>query len=161
MWLNPPPIPLTTKEMDCVYELPYARLPHPRYGNAEDPRVRDDQVLGHDPARLLRRLQLLLDHRARGPHHPEPQREVESSREIEKIRDTVPGFTGIISDLGGPTANMYRIACKTPRDRERVPQAVAACIPGICDNLDTDHGALVQLYRKARALPGVKKILIA
>ena len=81
-------------------------------------------------------------------------------REIEEIRDKVPGFTGVISDLGGPTANMYRIACKSPAIESacRKPSCV---FPGICENLNTDHSALIQLYRSARALPGVKKILIA
>ena len=56
VWLNPPPIPLTTTEMDWVYELPYQRRPHPVYGDAEHPRLQDDPLLGRDPARLLRRL---------------------------------------------------------------------------------------------------------
>jgi len=81
-------------------------------------------------------------------------------KEIEKVRDTVPGFTGVISDLGGPTANMYRIACKS-RDIEKACRKPSCVFPGICPNLNTDHSALIQLYRKARALPGVKKILIA
>jgi len=81
-------------------------------------------------------------------------------KEIEKVRDTVPGFTGVISDLGGPTANMYRIACKS-RDIEKACRKPSCVYPGICPNLDTDHSALIQLYRKARELPGVKKILIA
>ncbi|MFU1923200.1 YgiQ family radical SAM protein, partial [Klebsiella pneumoniae] len=81
-------------------------------------------------------------------------------REIEEMRDKVPGFTGVVSDLGGPTANMYRIACKSP-DIERHCRKPSCVFPGICENLDTDHSSLIELYRKARALPGVKKILIA
>jgi radical SAM superfamily enzyme YgiQ (UPF0313 family) len=72
----------------------------------------------------------------------------------------VPGFTGVISDLGGPTANMYRIACKTP-EIESACRKPSCVFPGICPNLNTDHSSLIQLYRSARALPGVKKILIA
>jgi uncharacterized radical SAM protein YgiQ len=81
-------------------------------------------------------------------------------REIEHVRDRTPGFTGYISDLGGPTANMYRLACKS-REIEAACRKPSCVFPGVCENLGTDHGPLVQLYRKARALPGVKKILIA
>jgi uncharacterized radical SAM protein YgiQ len=81
-------------------------------------------------------------------------------REIEEMRDKVPGFTGVVSDLGGPTANMYRIACKDP-EIERHCRKPSCVFPGICENLNTDHSSLIELYRKARALPGVKKILIA
>jgi uncharacterized radical SAM protein YgiQ len=81
-------------------------------------------------------------------------------REVETVRDTSPAFTGIISDLGGPTANMYRLACKSP-DIERACRRLSCVFPGICSNLDTDHTALIRLYRRARALPGIKKILIA
>ncbi len=81
-------------------------------------------------------------------------------REIEEIRDRTPGFTGVISDLGGPTANMYRLACKSP-DIERACRKLSCVHPAICPNLNTDHSSLTGLYRKARELPGVKKILIA
>ena len=81
-------------------------------------------------------------------------------REIERIRDQTPGFTGIISDLGGPTANMYRLACKS-REIEAACRKPSCVFPDICDNLGTDHAPLVALYRKARAIPGVKKIFIA
>jgi uncharacterized radical SAM protein YgiQ len=80
--------------------------------------------------------------------------------EIEEIRERTPGFTGIISDLGGPTANMYRLACKD-RQIEAACRRLSCVFPGICENLDTDHTPLLQIYRKARALPGVKKVLIS
>jgi uncharacterized radical SAM protein YgiQ len=72
----------------------------------------------------------------------------------------VPGFTGVISDLGGPTANMYRIACKSP-EIESACRRPSCVFPGVCPNLNTDHSALISLYRRARELPGVKKVLIA
>ena len=81
-------------------------------------------------------------------------------REIERVRDDVPGFTGVISDLGGPTANMYRLACKDP-EIEAACRRPSCVFPGICPNLNTDHAPLIQLYRKARAVPGVKKVLVA
>ena len=81
-------------------------------------------------------------------------------REIEAIRDSVKSFTGTISDLGGPTANMYRIGCKSP-EIEAACRKPSCVYPGICQNLNTDHNPLIKMYRRARALKGVKKILIS
>ena len=81
-------------------------------------------------------------------------------REVEEIRDNVPGFTGVISDLGGPTANMYRLACKS-KAIESACRKPSCVYPGICPNLKTDHKPLIDLYQKTRSLPGIKKILIA
>jgi uncharacterized radical SAM protein YgiQ len=159
VWLNPPPIPLTTRDMDYVYELPYARVPHPSYGAAEI------------PAYKMIKFSIAIQRGCFGgctfcsiTEHEgriiQSRSEASVLKEIEKVRDTVPGFTGVISDLGGPTANMYRIACKS-RDIEKACRKPSCVFPGICPNLNTDHSALIQLYRKARALPGVKKILIA
>jgi uncharacterized radical SAM protein YgiQ len=72
----------------------------------------------------------------------------------------VPGFTGVISDLGGPTANMYRLACKS-REIESACRRPSCVFPGICPNLNTDHKPLIELYRRARELPGIKKVLVA
>jgi hypothetical protein len=80
--------------------------------------------------------------------------------EIEAIRDTVPGFTGIISDLGGPTANMYMLRCKSPR-AEQTCRRLSCVYPSICEHMDTNHEPTINLYRRARDLKGVKKILIA
>ena len=80
--------------------------------------------------------------------------------EIETIRDTVPGFTGVISDLGGPTANMYRLACKSP-EIESACRKLSCVYPDICKNLNTSHQPLIKLYQRARKLPGIKKVLIA
>ncbi|HUQ10678.1 MAG TPA: YgiQ family radical SAM protein [Steroidobacteraceae bacterium] len=159
LWLNPPPIPLTTRDMDFVYELPFARVPHPAYGKAEIPAYKMIKF-----SIAIQRgcfggctFCSITEHEGRIIQN---RSEASVLKEIEKIRDTVPGFTGVISDLGGPTANMYRIACKS-RDIEKACRRPSCVFPGICPNLDTDHGALIQLYRKARALPGVKKVLIA
>jgi uncharacterized radical SAM protein YgiQ len=159
VWLNPPPIPLTTKDMDFVYELPYARRPHPSYGNAEIPAYKMIKFSiaiqrgcfgGCTFCSITEHEGRIIQNRSEGS----------VLREIEKIRDEVPGFTGVISDLGGPTANMYRIACKS-KEIESACRKPSCVYPGICPNLNTNHDALIQLYRKARALPGVKKILIA
>ncbi len=159
VWLNPPPIPLTTREMDWVYEKPYARQPHPFYGDA------------NIPAYKMIRFSIAIQRGCFGgctfcsitEHEGRIiQSRSESSviREIEEIRDTVPGFTGVISDLGGPTANMYRLACKS-REIEAACRRPSCVYPGICPNLNTDHTPLINLYKRARALPGVKKVLVA
>jgi uncharacterized radical SAM protein YgiQ len=80
-------------------------------------------------------------------------------KEVEDIRDKVEGFTGVVSDLGGPTANMYRLGCKSP-EIESACRKPSCVYPGICSNLTTDHGPLIKIYRRARALKGIKKILI-
>jgi uncharacterized radical SAM protein YgiQ len=159
VWLNPPPIPLTTKEMDYVYELPYRRQPHPLYGSAEI------------PAWKMIRFSIAIQRGCFGgctfcsiTEHEgriiQSRSEASILREIEQVRDNVPGFTGVISDLGGPTANMYRLACKS-REIESACRKPSCVYPGICPNLNTDHTPLIELYRKARALPGIKKVLIA
>jgi uncharacterized radical SAM protein YgiQ len=158
VWLNPPPIPLTTKEMDAVYELPYQRVPHPCYGKAKIP--------AYEMIRFSISIQRgcfggctfcsITEHEGR---IIQSRSEDSVIREIEVVRDSVPGFTGVISDLGGPTANMYRLACKT-REIESACRKPSCVYPDICQNLNTDHAPLIKLYRRARALPGIKKILI-
>ncbi|MBU3671240.1 MAG: YgiQ family radical SAM protein [Sinobacteraceae bacterium] len=159
VWLNPPPIPLTTKEMDQVYELPYQRRPHPFYGDAEIPAykmIRFSVAIqrgcfgGCTFCSITEHEGRIIQSRSEGS----------VLREIETIRDTVPGFTGVISDLGGPTANMYRLACKS-REIESACRKPSCVYPGVCPNLNTDHTPLIALYRKARELPGIKKVLIA
>ena len=159
VWLNPPPIPLSTEEMDYVFGLPYTRVPHPVYGQAKIP--------AYEMIRFSINIMRgcfggctfcsITEHEGRIIQSRSHESII---REIEEIRDKVPGFTGVISDLGGPTANMYRIACKS-REIEAACRKPSCVYPGICENLNTDHSALIQLYRSARALPGVKKILIA
>lgn len=159
IWLNPPPIPLTTEEMDYVFGMPYARVPHPVYGK--------EKIPAYEMIRFSVNIMRgcfggctfcsITEHEGRIIQN----RSHESIlAEIEEMRDKVPGFTGVVSDLGGPTANMYRIACKS-RDIEKHCRKPSCVFPGICENLNTDHSSLIELYRKARALPGVKKILIA
>jgi len=158
VWLNPPPIPLTTKEMDYVYGLPYARGPHPSYGKAKLPAWEMIRF----SVNIMRgcfggcTFCSITEHEGR---IIQSRSEESILHEIEEIRDKVEGFTGIISDLGGPTANMYRLACKDHRI-ESACRKLSCVYPDICDNLNTDHSALVQLYRKARQIKGVKKILI-
>jgi uncharacterized radical SAM protein YgiQ len=144
--------------MDSVYELPYMRVPHPSYGKAKIP--------AYEMIRFSIAIQRgcfggctfcsITEHEGRIIQN---RSEDSVIREIETIRDSVPGFTGVISDLGGPTANMYRIACKS-REIESACRKPSCVYPDICPNLNTDHAPLIKLYRRARALPGIKKILI-
>jgi uncharacterized radical SAM protein YgiQ len=159
VWLNPPPIPLAAAEMDALYELPYTRQPHPHYGEAEIPAY---QMIRFSIT-IMRgcfggcSFCSITEHEGRIIQN---RSEASILREIATVRDKVPGFTGVISDLGGPTANMYRLHCKSPQVEAacRLPSCV---FPDICPNLKTDHDPLIALYRKARAVPGIKKILIA
>ena len=159
VWLNPPPLPLTTPEMDALYELPYQRVPHPRYGGAKIPAYEMIRF----SVTILRgcfggcSFCSITEHEGRIIQN---RSEPSILREIEAVRDRTPGFHGIISDLGGPTANMWRLACKD-KAIEAACKKPSCVFPDVCENMGTDHGPLIQLYRKARALPGIKKVLIA
>ncbi|MES2368858.1 MAG: YgiQ family radical SAM protein [Pseudomonadota bacterium] len=159
VWLNPPPIPLSTSEMDAVYDLPYARAPHPSYGDAKIPAWEMIRF----SVNIMRgcfggcTFCSITEHEGR---IIQSRSEDSVIKEIEAIRDKTPGFTGVISDLGGPTANMYRMACKSKKI-EHACRKLSCVFPDICDNLNTDHTPLIHMYRRARALPGIKKILIS
>jgi len=159
VWINPPPIPLSSKEMDAIYELPYTRQPHPSYGKQRIPAYEMIRF----SVTIMRgcfggcTFCSITEHEGRIIQN---RSEASVLKEIETIRDTVPGFTGVISDLGGPTANMYRLACKS-RDIEQACRRLSCVYPGICSNLNTDHQPLIRLYQRARELPGIKKVLIA
>ena len=158
LWLNPPAWPLSTEEMDFVFDRPYARIPHPSYKKARIPAYEMIRF----SVNIMRgcfggcTFCSITEHEGRVIQN---RSEDSIIREIENIRDTVPGFTGVISDLGGPTANMYRLACKSPEIEAacRLPSCV---YPGICSNLNTDHSHTISLYKRARELPGIKKVLI-
>jgi uncharacterized radical SAM protein YgiQ len=159
VWINPPPLPLTTTEMDGVYELSYSRRPHPRYGKARIPAYEMIKT----SITIMRgcfggcTFCSITEHEGRIIQN---RSEASVLREVAAVRDRTPGFTGVISDLGGPTANMYRLACKSP-EIEAACRRPSCVYPEICPNLDTDHSSLIALYRKARAVPGVKKVLVA
>jgi uncharacterized radical SAM protein YgiQ len=158
IWINPPPIPLSTQEMDGVYDLPYSRLPHQSYGRSKIPAF---EMIQHSVT-IMRgcfggcTFCSITEHEGRIIQN---RSEDSIIRELEAIRDTSPSFTGHVSDLGGPTANMYRLACKDPAI-EASCRRLSCVFPSICKNLNTDHTPLIKLYRRARALPGIKKITI-
>lgn len=159
IWVNPPPIPLETEELDWVFEQPYKRVPHPSYGDAKIPAYEMIRF----SVNIMRgcfggcTFCSITEHEGR---IIQSRSEQSILNEVENIRDMTPGFTGVISDLGGPTANMYRLNCKDKKIEEtcRRPSCV---YPTICVNLQTDHRHTTQLYRKTRALDGVKKVVVA
>ncbi|MES2412688.1 MAG: YgiQ family radical SAM protein [Pseudomonadota bacterium] len=167
VWITPPPIPLTTAEMDYVFDLPYARSPHPMYADENGSHDHATKIPAWEMIRFSVNIMRgcfggctfcsITEHEGR---IIQSRSEDSVIREIEAIRDTVKGFTGSISDLGGPTANMYRIGCKSP-EIESACRKPSCVYPGICSNLNTDHNPLIKMYRRARALKGVKKILIS
>jgi uncharacterized radical SAM protein YgiQ len=167
VWITPPPIPLTTAEMDLVFDLPYARSPHPSYADAQGSHDGETKIPAWEMIRFSVNIMRgcfggctfcsITEHEGR---IIQSRSEDSVIREVEAIRDSVKGFTGVISDLGGPTANMYRIGCKSP-EIESACRKPSCVYPGICPNLNTDHSALIKMYRRARELKGVKKILVS
>ncbi len=166
VWINPPPIPLTTAEMDYVFDLPYARSPHPAYADENGSHDHATKIPAWEMIRFSINIMRgcfggctfcsITEHEGR---IIQSRSEESVIKEIEDIRDKVKGFTGTISDLGGPTANMYRLGCKTP-EIEAACRKPSCVYPGICQNLTTNHDPLIKIYRRGRALKGVKKILI-
>ncbi|HTR00176.1 MAG TPA: YgiQ family radical SAM protein [Candidatus Acidoferrum sp.] len=161
IWVNRPPIPLETHEIDGVFDLPYQRRPHPKYGSAVIPAY--DMI--KTSVNIMRgcfggcTFCSITEHEGRVI---QSRSEESILKEVEKIRDQVPGFTGVISDLGGPTANMYGLVCKEADNEIGQRCRRLSCVfPTICKHLKTDHSQTTQLYRKARRLPGIKKILVA
>ena len=159
VWLNPPPEPLSTEEFDRLFAFPYTRQPHPAYGNAKMPAYEMIRF----SVNIMRgcfggcTFCSITEHEGR---IIQSRSEDSVINEIEAIRDNVPGFTGNISDLGGPTANMYRLSCKS-KQIESSCRRLSCVYPGICENLNTDHKPLINLYRRARSLKGIKRIFIA
>ncbi|GAA4900260.1 YgiQ family radical SAM protein [Ferrimonas pelagia] len=159
IWLNPPAIPLDTEEMDGVFALPYARVPHPKYTGKKIPAY--DMI--KTSINIMRgcfggcSFCSITEHEGR---IIQSRSQDSILNEIEEIKQKVPGFTGVISDLGGPTANMYHLRCKSPK-AEATCRRLSCIYPDICGHMDTDHTPTIDLYRAARKIPGIKKILIA
>ncbi|MBW0172770.1 MAG: YgiQ family radical SAM protein [Hydrogenophaga sp.] len=166
VWINPPPIPLTTAEMDFVFDLPYARSPHPAYADEHGRHDGATKIPAWEMIRFSVNIMRgcfggctfcsITEHEGR---IIQSRSEESIIKEVEDIRDKVEGFTGVVSDLGGPTANMYRLGCKTP-EIEAACRKSSCVYPGICSNLHTDHGPLIKIYKRARELRGIKKVLI-
>jgi uncharacterized radical SAM protein YgiQ len=155
--VTPPALPLSQEEMDRVYDLPYTRRPHPSY---REPIPAFEMI--KDSVTLMRgcfggcTFCSITAHQGR----------IIQSRSQESVLKEVrqmaadPSFSGVISDIGGPTANMYQMRCTRPEVEAKCKRL--SCVhPTICKLLGTDHGPLVELMRRARTEPGIRKVLVA
>ena len=131
----------------------------PDVPRAEDPGLRGDQGLGDDHARLLRRLHILFDHGPPRADHPVAVARVGPGRAAVD-GGGLRAFSGVVSDLGGPTANMYEMRCTRPEVEAKCKRL--SCVhPTICKLLGTDHGPLLELMRQSRDVPGIDKVFVA
>ncbi|HEY2146558.1 MAG TPA: YgiQ family radical SAM protein, partial [Pirellulales bacterium] len=156
--VNPAALPLSQAEMDRVYGLPYTRKPHPSYGRQKVPAF---EVV-KDSVQIMRgcfggcTFCSITAHEGR----------IIQSRSEESVLAEIrrmaadPEFSGVVSDIGGPTANMYEMKCSRP-EVEAKCRRLSCVHPTICKLLGTDHGPLLSLMRKAREEPGVRKVLVA
>ena len=156
--VNPPAIPLEEAEMDRVYGLPYTRRPHPSYGNQRIPAF---EVV-KDSVQIMRgcfggcTFCSITAHEGRVIQSRSPQSVMD---EIRRMRED-PKFSGVISDIGGPTANMYRMNCSRPEVRAKCRRL--SCVhPTVCKLLNTDHGPLIDLMRQTRGQEGIKRVFVA
>lgn len=156
--INPPSFPLTEEEMDRIYGLPFQRRPHPRYKNQPIPAF---EVVRHS-LQIMRgcfggcTFCSITAHEGRVIQSRSPQSII---AEIERMKDD-PDFKGVISDIGGPTANMYRMNCSRPEVREKC-RRLSCLHPTICKLLNTDHGPLIQLLERIRKIAGIRKVFVA
>jgi uncharacterized radical SAM protein YgiQ len=155
--VNPPSLPLSEPQMDALYDLPYTRRPHPSY-SGEIPAWQTIR----DSVQIMRgcfggcTFCSITMHQGRTIQSRSPDSIL---REVRQLAAT-PGFSGHVSDLGGPTANMYRMRCTRP-EVEAVCRRLSCIHPTVCKQLGTDHQPTIDLMRAARAVPGVKKVHVA
>jgi uncharacterized radical SAM protein YgiQ len=156
--VNPPALPLEQAEMDRIYGLPFTRRPHPGYGRQEIPAF---EVV-KDSIQIMRgcfggcTFCSLTSHQGRTI---QSRSEESILAEIGRMA-TDPQFSGVISDLGGPTANMYQMGCCRPEVARRC-RRLSCLHPSVCKLLGTDHGPLLRLLKAARRQPGVRQVLVA
>ena len=158
VFVNPPAVPPTTQLIDAEYELPFTRVPHPMYGDAKIPaweQIRFSVTIMRGCAAGCS-FCCITEHQGRDVVS---RSEASVLREIEGLQD-VPGWTGIVSDIGGATANMWHMVC-TDDSWHQVCRRASCVYPNVCEKFGTDHGPLIQLMKKVRASPGVKKAFVA
>ena len=158
VYVNPPATPPSTEVIDAEYELPFTRLPHPAYGGAKIPaweQIRFSVTIMRGCAAGCS-FCCITEHQGRDVVS---RSEASVLREIESLKD-VPGWTGVVSDIGGPTANMWHMTC-TSAEAHANCRRPSCVYPDVCPHFGTDHGPLIQLMKKARALPGVKRAFVA
>ncbi|WP_370798253.1 YgiQ family radical SAM protein [Xylanibacter rarus] len=155
--VNPPYPPMTTEELDSCYDLPYTRLPHPKYKNKRIPAY---EMIKHS-VNIHRgcfggcAFCTISAHQGKFIVSRSKQSIL---KEVKKVIE-MPDFKGYISDLGGPSANMYAMSGKNKSICEKCKRP--SCInPNICKNLNTDHRPLLDVYKAVDSLPGIKKSFI-
>jgi uncharacterized radical SAM protein YgiQ len=154
---TPPDLPLPQEELDRIYALPYTRRPHPSY---QDTIPAYEMV--KDSVTIMRgcfggcTFCSITAHQGRTI---QSRSQASVLRELEQLAAD-PAFTGVVSDIGGPTANMYAMRCTKP-EVEAICRRLSCVHPKICVLLGTDHGPLLELMRQAREVPGVRKVLVA
>ena len=154
---NPPRIPITEGAMDAIYGMPYTRRPHPSYRES----IPAFEMI-KDSVSIMRgcfggcTFCSITAHEGR---IIQSRSKASIINEIRRMTDD-PEFKGVVSDIGGPTANMYQMKCVRP-EVEAVCRRQSCVHPTICKLLGTDHGPLVDLMRESRDIPGVKKVLVA
>ncbi|MEM7604713.1 MAG: YgiQ family radical SAM protein [Myxococcota bacterium] len=157
VYFNPPAEPLDTQFMDGLYDLPFERVPHPSYRE----RIPAYDTVKHSIVTMRGcfggcTFCSITEHEGRVI---QSRSEESVLREVRALR-RMKGFSGVISDVGGPTANMYQMRCKSERI-EKACRRLSCVHPGVCENLVTDHKPLVSLLRKVRAEKGIKRAFIA
>ena len=156
--VNPPALPLEQDEMDQVYGLPFTRRPHPSYGAARIPAFEVVET----SVQIMRgcfggcTFCSITAHEGRIIQ----SRSQDSIITEIKLLASQPGFKGTVSDIGGPTANMYQMKCTRP-EVEAKCRRLSCVHPTVCKLLGTDHGPLKNLMREARTVEGVKRVLVA
>ena len=155
--VNPPYPPMTTAELDASFDLPYTRLPHPKYKGKRIPAYEmiKFSVNIHRGCFCGRAFCTISAHQGKFITR---RAEESTLRPVEKVAE-MPDFKGNLSDLGGPSANMYGMGGRNKKACERC--ARPSCIhPAVCPNLNTDHSALIDIYRSVDALPYIRRSYI-
>jgi uncharacterized radical SAM protein YgiQ len=161
VYFNPPGDALSEAEMDALYDAPYARVPHFRYGGAKVPAF---ETIKHSIVTMRGcfggcTFCSITEHEGRQIQSRSADSILREVRTMQRMADAI-GFRGVLSDLGGPTANMYQMTCRSD-DVERACRKLSCVHPGICENLVTDHGPLLDLLERVRKEPGVRRAFLA
>lgn len=155
--INPPALPLSTEELDSIYEMPFTKEQHPKYQKripaADMIRFSVASTRGCFGGCSFCAITL---HQGR---IVQSRSEESLLKEVEGL-NRVPGFKGIVSDIGGPTANMYQLRCKS-KDVQSMCRKLSCVHPRVCPHLHKDHTPQVKMLEKARKIPGIRKIHIA
>ncbi len=155
--VTPPPLPISEAEMDAIYDLPYTRRAHPSY---KEPIPAYEMI--KDSVTIMRgcfggcTFCSITTHQGRTI---QSRSQDSVLREVRSLT-TDPEFKGVISDIGGPTANMYQMRCTRP-EVEAICKRLSCVHPSICKLLGTDHGPLIELMRRARSEPGIRQVFVA